>query len=271
MLVTVDTHTHSAFSADATEGMTIENMCEEALKKGLTMLAITDHYDLPMPKFHFDIAKRKEIILQAKEKYKGRLTLLHGVELGEPVSDYKEAERILKEGDFDIVLASAHAVTGSEDFYDLPYKELSDAELLSLWEQYLSELLTMAKHGKISVLSHIRYPERYYRREGRAELLQLDKKAKTYFEPIFKAMIERGIFPEINVKAPLQPGREPDPGLELLKFYKELGGEYVTTGSDAHRLVNIGANCGIAGELLEAAGLSFVRDPEQFSVWKNTK
>ena len=261
MLVTADTHVHSHYSKDACRNMTFDAMCETALQKGMTAIAFTDHYELPFD-YKFDPASREKEFAAAKEKYAGKLTLLRGIELGEQTEDFAEANRVLSLADFDLVLGSQHAVRGWDDFYDVPYPALSDAELRALWEQYLSELYETVSFGTLDVLAHMRYPERYFPK-GK---LSLNEKGREYFEPVFKKMIERGIALEINTKAPLRRGQVPDPGLDLLKFYKELGGTRVTVGSDAHRKNNIGGGFAEAAALLEAAGLTPIRDVAELRI-----
>ena len=265
MLVTADTHIHSRYSGDSSRRMTIDAICREALKRGLTAVAITDHYELSL-ELRFDPASREAEIAEAKEKYAGKLTVLRGIELGEQASDFKEANRVLSLADFELVLCSVHAVCGWDDFYDVPYSALTDEELVSLWEKYLAELYETVCFGTMDVMAHIRYPERYYREVGKDGLMRIEEKGKDYYEPIFKKMIERGIALEINTKAPLRKGQMPDPGVELLKFYKELGGRKVTVGSDAHVGRNIGGGFAEAAAMLEAAGLSPVRDVSELRI-----
>ena len=48
------------------------------------------------------------------------------------------------------------------------------------------------------------------------------------------------------------------PGIELLEMYKENGGKYVTIGSDAHVVEDIGVDYKVAKELLNTVGLEEV-------------
>ena len=48
------------------------------------------------------------------------------------------------------------------------------------------------------------------------------------------------------------------PGRELFELYKECGGKYVTVGSDAHEIEDIGANNDLAKKLIEDYGLQEV-------------
>ena len=45
-MMTYDSHTHSAYSFDSAGGYSVDDMCRAAISKGITHLAITDHYDI---------------------------------------------------------------------------------------------------------------------------------------------------------------------------------------------------------------------------------
>ena len=63
---------------------------------------------------------------------------------------------------------------------------------------------------------------------------------------------------EINTSS-LRKGHEQTmPGKELLEIYKNNGGRYVTIGSDAHLVEDIGADYMEAKELLKEVGLQEV-------------
>ena len=47
-------------------------------------------------------------------------------------------------------------------------------------------------------------------------------------------------------------------GLDILKCYRSMGGEYVTVGSDTHGAERVGARIGEAVELARAAGIRYL-------------
>ena len=66
----------------------------------------------------------------------------------------------------------------------------------------------------------------------------------------FMAIIDLlAILPGFNLLAP---------GLRLLKLYKELGGEILTIGSDAHRAADVGADWGEAADIAVQAGFRYL-------------
>lgn len=252
-----DYHIHNRISFDSEEPLI--NHCENALKRGLNEIALTNHYELDMvvqgrtaPP---DLEAEERELQEAREKYAGKLTILRGIELGQPHYDLGAAKKLIAEREYDIVLGSLHNGMKGEDFYFLNYHDYTDEELIRLWEDYLVLLADIAWNADIDVMTHILYPLRYFEAKRKACLpMEL-----VLFEPIFKGLIARGIALEINTSA-LRSGAlpEPDPGLRLLKFYRSLGGEYLSVGSDAHRARDIGKSQTEARALAEAAGFGYL-------------
>jgi histidinol-phosphatase (PHP family) len=81
----VDTHMHSLFSCDGKASL--EEMCLSAIKKGLTVICFTEHFDMN-PKddglgfFKYD--EYSDAIKRVQDKYSGQITVLKGLEFSEP-------------------------------------------------------------------------------------------------------------------------------------------------------------------------------------------
>ena len=73
-----------------------------------------------------------------------------------------------------------------------------------------------------------------------------------------RSIIERGKGIEINT-SPLYKAKgmaEPCPTMDILRWYRELGGEILTLGSDAHSPDKLGAYFDTALEMAHAAGFT---------------
>ena len=84
-------------------------------------------------------------------------------------------------------------------------------------------------------------------------------------DEILKTVIDKGKCLEINT-AGLKAGltfAHPHP--EILKRYRELGGELITTGSDAHNPAQIGKYFDVTGDLLTNLGFRY------YAVFRNRK
>lgn len=252
-----DYHTHNEISFDSEA--TLLGHCEWAVKKGLAELALTNHYELDMVLLGTaeapDLEKEETLLLEAKEAFAGKLDVLRGIEIGQPAYDPEAARKLVAKRDYDVVLGSQHNGKGNIDFYFMDCKSFSDDHLRDLWDTYLADLITIAKKAEVDVLTHILYPVRYVEKE-RQYCFPVTKEA---FEPVFKALIEREIALEINTAAVRRGSlAEPDPCMELLTFYRSLGGEYLTLGSDAHVSPDVGANFKEAVALAEGAGFRYL-------------
>lgn len=250
-----DYHTHNHISFDSKE--TLIGHCEAALQKGLHEFAVTNHYELDMVESGKekgpDLALEEIELQEARERYAGKLTILRGIEIGQPDYDSAAAKKLIGAREYDIVLGSLHNGLHGLDFYYMNPDEYTNAQLCELWEAYLVLLAKIARTADIDVLTHILYPVRYVPLE-RSACFSMEL---AHFEPIFKALIERGIALELNTAA-IRKGvmTVPDPGLKLLKFYRALGGQYISIGSDAHVACDLGANFDDACELAKAAGFT---------------
>lgn len=250
-----DQHTHSLNSHEKASISTVEEMCEGALKCGLSGLTISDHYDLgrrqPEEVCGF-IRQSIQDVNEAKEKYRGRLQLGLGIELGEGHQDPDESKNALELGQYDIVLGSLHNVYGRRDFSAIG-RDFSDKR--ALFKEYMDEQIQMAQWGKYDVLTHLTYPFRYY-------LLGTDVPNIEEFEgelrALFKILAEKGKGLEVNTSGFYRPEHGlPMPNLWELKLFRECGGEFVTTGSDAHDMNHVGGGIKQGIELLKAAGFHY--------------
>ena len=71
-MIPYDAHVHSNFSYDADPSATLDAICESAIAKGITHLALTDHYDINAVLddiYTYDVAAAKAAVEEAKEKY----------------------------------------------------------------------------------------------------------------------------------------------------------------------------------------------------------
>ena len=115
-MIKTDVHMHTDFSHDSDS--TPEQMAEGAIEKGLEAICFTDHYDKDNmdwgPEDIFDPEKYFEKMRQVQEKYRDRIRIRIGVELGlQPHLGgfYKEfAEKY----PFDFVIGSVHSAERSD-------------------------------------------------------------------------------------------------------------------------------------------------------------
>lgn len=262
-----DYHIHSNCSFDASPKATMSAMASAAMARGVTEVCFTDHcdFDIPEtmqvgPESFFLPKKQGHQFIDAMENAPDGIEIRLGLELGEGNHDPARAARIFAMPEYDFILGSLHNLRGEKDFYYLKYE--SDEQCLGLYDRYLDELIELAGLPIYDCMAHIGYCLRYMHKQGRDVQLTMDRHGDKLDE-LLRTIIENGRGIELNC-ADLVPGGREDPllttfpSLPILRRYKELGGEIVTVGSDAHTTAAAGLGVAEGCELLRQCGFRFV-------------
>ena len=190
-----------------------------------------------------------------RERYAGRLEILTGVELGEPMFDRERSARLLRGHPYDFVLGSLHNLEDGVDYFHYDY---ASADIGAVLDIYFRAELELVEMGGFQSLAHLTYPMRYmpeYKRPADTRRWQ------DVIDTLFRRMAEQGIALEINTSGLRQAIGQTSPDLPLIRRFRELGGENITIGSDAHRPEDVGAGLETAAALALEAGF---RDICQF-------
>ena len=252
-----DMHCHTAFSFDSEADP--RELCEKAIERGFTHIAITDHCDLDcILSGLYDpylADKAKETVFSLKNEYKDRLEITYGIELGGAQAVPKEAERLVNEYGFEFVLGSLHNLRNVPDFYFMNFKDMPDGLIESLVNRNISELCEIAELPFIDSIAHITYPLRYVKAFGRNFDIE---KHREGFEKLLKLIIKNGKALEVNT-SPYRKGiADTMPERELLETYRKLGGTRITLGSDAHTADGVGDGILEAATTLKELGFESV-------------
>ena len=263
----VDFHVHTDNSDDAHSSLMV--IGEKAVDKGVRALAVTDHAECHRYwKDSFNLAVRNSYFeaMKAEVAFRGQLALMAGVELGQPLHDLEAAEDVLNSNPWDFVVGSLHLVKGSTDFWKVDYQT---ADVHALLTQYFDEIYEMVCWGKFDTLAHLTYPLRYI--EGREHIaVNLDMYQEQIHAILLRLAQEEKAL-ELNTQGYRTEYGKPTPHLEIFKQFKQLGGKYVTIGSDCHYAADVGSNIDDGLQLLKEAGFDFVtiydhREPIQIPI-----
>lgn len=249
-----DYHIHTEFSFDSEAN--IDDICLTAIDRNLSEIAITDHLDFfsEKPYDHIlDVKSCYEAIANARDKYGEKLAILFGAELGQPQRNPQSTINFYNDFKPDFVIGSIHNMDNDEDIYDYDWSHLDHYDF---YHKYLAWELDLAKNYDFDVLGHLTYPLR----------CMFEANGKTFdlrpftdsFRELFKTIIEKGKGIECNTSGLLQKLGEPLPRLEILKLYKECGGEIITVGSDAHLPDKVGLTIPQGYELIREAGFKYI-------------
>jgi histidinol-phosphatase (PHP family) len=219
------------FSADS--NMNAETACEIALRKGLEGLAFTDHIDIDYPRIDFTINFNEyhACIKKLQDKFKGKLKIVEGLEVGMQQHVAVETNEIIMNYDFDFIIGSIHLLDRTDPYEKDFYENKTKREAYS---KYLQEIIKgLSYFSNFDILGHMDFIIRFAPYQERS--LFYDDFTEL-FDEIFKNIIQKGIGIEINTGSYRKVDGIVSPifDLNILKRYKELGGEIVTIGSDSH-------------------------------------
>lgn len=257
MAILTDYHTHSYFSGDCDTPM--ENMITKALNVGMSHLCFTEHLDLDYPlregetlDFNLDTEKYRKEFLQLKEKYKERLQLLWGVELGLQNHIFSQLHDYVNKYPFDFIIASSHLCNGGDPYYPDFFENHKEEEV---YHEYFSSILENVKNfTDYDVYGHLDYIVRYGPNKDSNYSYE---KYRDIFDSLLKVIIENGKGIELNTGGVKYGLKDLHPATPILKRYKELGGEIITIGSDAHTPENLLHHFSRAKTVLEECGFSY--------------
>ncbi|MBQ4396883.1 MAG: histidinol-phosphatase HisJ family protein [Clostridia bacterium] len=216
-------HTDNSFDSETPAALQVAR----ARELGIPYIALTDHCDI-LEWSDANIARSNAQAMELNALYDD-ITVLRGIELGEPLQDMDETSRALGLCEYDFVLCSLHNIQGEEDFYYLHPDRSQAAELV---RRYFEELLEMVKWNQFDSLAHLTYPLRYItERDG----VPVDM---TPYLPIIREILAtlaaNGKALEINTSGLRNPDGMLLPTGDYVELFRRLGGRYITLGSDAH-------------------------------------
>lgn len=247
-----DFHVHTHFSNDCTIDM--ESYIEPAIAKGLKGICFTDHVDIDYPSdttnFEICYTDYKNEIDRLREKYAEKIQIFTGVEFGlQP--QIIDQDKIYFEGKFfDYVIGSIHAAHKRELYGGDFLKNKTDHEGIL---DYFEDLIYCVQNFKsYSNLGHIDAISRYVGKGSFSAVKYME-----YFEEALRYVVHNGKGIELNTSGKRYGLPEFHPGPEILKLFRQLGGEIVTLGSDSHSTPTLGWGFYEAVELLKTCGFKY--------------
>lgn len=247
----IDMHVHSDNSPDGKHSPMY--VCEHAVKNNLGAVAFTDHCEVD--KF-FELKYNNMVFhsyfecSKARNAFEGQLLVLIGVEIAQPLSNKNLADKIIKQYNYDCVLGSIHTPKSFDvDVKEIEYDKIDVYEFMN---NYFAELTELAKWDGCDILAHITCPMR--RIQGKYEIDFDYSKIQEATDTLLKTMIENGKALEINTSGLRQKIGRTMPEENLIRRYRELGGKYITIGSDSHVAHECGAGIREGIEIAKRCG-----------------
>lgn len=240
-----DFHLHTHVSFDGRD--TACNMALAAVKAGLKEICFTDHMDYdplnPDHDLHFDIA-------DYNREYDGleipSLTIRRGFEFGMLPDNAEQFAIDASRRDWDFIIGSVHFVDGLDVYY--PQFWEGKTPYHAILQSFEETLTCVRNHNDFDVLGHLTYLGKCRANPEKKAIVYEAYREVT--DEIFKVLIAKGKGIECNTSG-LERCNALLPDVQYLRRFKELGGQIVTVGSDAHHADRVGQYCRETVELVK--------------------
>lgn len=253
-MITADFHCHTTFVDGAHSA---EEMVLSAIEKGIETLGISEHAYVPFdPDCSLSpqntLAYRQEME-RLKEKYKGQITLLCGIEM-----DYYSQDDVSA---YDYVIGSVHYLNVNGKAYSV---DLSPKETLRCIDEafsgdayayaacYFEHLSQLKSKFNPNIIGHFDLLTKFQEKG-----IAFDENHPKYREGAINAIKAlAGCTVEVNTGAISRGYRkEPYPAFSLLEQIKEAGG-YVVLSSDSHHRDTLLYEFDVTQTLVKRAGFT---------------
>lgn len=236
------------------------DMMRAEAEAGVQSMCFTNHCDLvrwnnfqPNPHCLGITRESVEKLAAARAAHTFPLEVQLGLELAEAQYDPALAARLAADPALDFVLGSLHILPGAGDFFFLSYTNVPQCDCY--FDLYLDQLQRIAELDFYDVLAHLGYVRRYMWRAGVDAALTLEKFGDKVTR-ILRTVIDKGKGLEINCSG-IRDGCGPFPNPEILRLYRQMGGEIITVGSDAHRPEDAAKGVAAGVEVLKSCGFDY--------------
>ena len=248
-----DVHMHCGFSNDSETRP--EDMVESAIAKGLSVICFTDHYDKDNLDWGdeaiFDVESYFQKMIELQEEYRDQIYIRIGAEIGMQPYLAEYYQDFMAQHPFDFVIGSVHSVLEHDVALDF-FQKHSDPEGYKI---YFEEMLQdVQKIKSYDVLGHLDYIVRYSNQGSKGFDLN---DYMDIIEEILKQVIVHGKGIEMNMSGLKYGLGAPHPQPEIIKRYRELGGEIITVGADGHIPEHIAYDYHLADDILKSCGFKY--------------
>ena len=232
-----DFHLHTHVSFDGRDSGF--NMAKAAVNAGMKEICFTDHMDYdPLDganKLHFELADYEK---EYDDLEIPGLVIRRGFEFGMLPDNRQQFLADVNRRNWDFVIGSVHFV----DKLDVYYSEYWEGKTpyYAILRSFEDTLACVKNHDGFDVLGHLTYLGKCDANPEKRPILYKDYREVA--DEIMKILVDKGIGMEFNTSG-LDSCGAYLPGPEYLCRFKELGGQIVTVGSDAHHRNRVGQYC----------------------------
>ncbi len=266
-MIRSDNHVHTSFSTDSDTPM--EAMVRRGIKLGLDSICFTDHIDYDFPdtgngvEFLFEMEPYFEMLSCLQGKYL-QFGIRRGVELGLKPDLAKRCNELIHAHPFDFVIGSTHLVDNVDPYYPSFWEQFSEKDGIRRYYEITME--NIRTDTEFDVYGHIDYIIRYTptqqknRAQGIIDEVYMERcfrDSSDMIDEILHLLLSKGKGIEVNTAGIKYGLGHTNPQEKVLKRYRELGGEIITVGSDAHETKHLAYAFEGIPELLRKCGFRY--------------
>ena len=225
---------------------------------GLSSICFTDHNDFDYPDedgkvmFLLNLDHYMKEMTRLRAKYDGTIPIYIGLEQGLQTHLADKLNQYGSEYAFDFIIGSSHLVNGTDPYYSSYWDGITAKEGV---EKYFSSILENIRIcDKFDVYGHIDYIIRYV--TDKNFIYDYYDYAEIIDEVLF-LLIHKGKGIEINTSGLKYGLNQVHPCTDIIKRYRELGGEIITIGSDGHKPDHIAYAFDKIPEILHYCGFDY--------------
>ena len=259
----LDAHLHTTLSHDA--DVPIDAYCALAVERGIPEIAITDHVDFDprAPDHAFaSFATRERQVREAAERWADHgLRVRFGIEVTYERHCEAEIRDHLARHPYDFTIGSVHVMAYSPYIDDRVAGWVAGRTFDEIVAPYFAEVEAAIRSELFDTIGHLDYVKKYLVDHVPPSAFAA---RPDVYEPLLRALVETGTALEVNASGLRQGPGETYPAPWAVARFRELGGELVTAGSDAHRTPHFAFGLARAYATAAAAGfeeLAFRRAP----------
>lgn len=242
----IDLHNHTTFCNHAEGSM--DEYIQRAIELGIDIYGFSEHAPMDFDegyRLRFeDMQKYENLVLDAKERYKGEIDILLGYEV-DFLPNHMD-ERLLSRK-VDYMIGSVHFI--NEWGFDNPefIGGYETRDIDEIWQIYFDAIEEMAKSGLFDIVGHL-------------DLIKIfkflpKKDIRLISAEALKAIKKSNMTIEINTAGFRKPIGEPYPSRNLLEVIYELEIP-ITFASDAHAIDQIGFKYDDIVDMVKEIGFS---------------
>lgn len=245
-----DCHVHTTLSHDGISS--IADYIAYAPAIGVDEITFTEHYDdytgLDTKLFPVNMAEYYDQYLQNHTNPKVKINF--GIEIGLQPHIVNLVNHLTNQYPLDFIIGSSHITckkdVGSDPSFFDGYSRKEN------YLRYFSEVLkNILSHDQFDVYGHLDYIVRY---GNYAETKIAYQEFQEILDEILKSLIKKGKGIEINTSGFRYGLGSAHPNPDIIKRYKELGGQIITLGSDAHKIQDVCSHFPAVLDMLEQVG-----------------